>query len=72
MESKTLTNNDEDNFNVGAVTLRTGELEVRRDLDWSYLIPRELCRELPKEEVVLVQAETFVDQSKLRGDAGKN
>lgn len=45
---------------------------MRRDLDWSYLIPRELCRELPVEEAVLVQAETFVDQSKLRGDAGEN
>lgn len=45
---------------------------MRRGLDWSYLIPRELCRELPVEEAVLVQAETFVDQSKLRGDAGEN
>lgn len=45
---------------------------MKRDLDWSYLVPRELCRELPVEEVVLVRAETFVDQSKLRGDAGES
>lgn len=49
-----------------------GGVWVGRDLDWSYLFPRELCRELPVEEVVRVQAETFVDQSKLRGEPGEN
>lgn len=32
-----------------------------------YLIPCELCGELPVEQIVLVQAETFVDQRVLRG-----
>lgn len=38
-------------------------------LDFGYLLPCELCRELPVEQIVLVQAETLVDQSILRGDA---
>lgn len=32
----------------------------------SYLIPRELRWELPVEQIILLQAETFVDQSVLR------
>lgn len=38
---------------------------------WSYLIPCELSRELPVEEVVLARAETVVDQSQLGGGAGE-
>ena len=38
----------------------------RHDHSTNYLIPLELRRELPVEQIVLVQAETFVDQSVLR------
>lgn len=37
----------------------------------SYLVPCVLCWELPVEQVVRVQAETFVDQSVLRGTGGR-
>lgn len=36
----------------------------------SYLVPCKLRWELPEEQIILVQAETFVDQSILRGGAG--
>lgn len=37
----------------------------------SYLIPCELRWELPVEQIILEQAETFVDQSVLRGRGGR-
>lgn len=37
----------------------------------NYLIPRELPRKLPEEQIILVQAETFVDQKVLRGKGGR-
>lgn len=36
-----------------------------------YLIPCELRRELPVEQILLLRAETFVDQSVLRGRGGR-
>lgn len=38
---------------------------------FGYLIPCELRWELPVEQIILVQAETFVDQSVLRGRGGR-
>lgn len=57
-------------FSVTSKGLTRGQERTSPQSFHRYLIPCELRWELPVEQIILVQAETFVDQSVLRGRGG--